>query len=168
MGHGSQFTPRMLLSRFPILPACLPCRAAGSPGVIPCCFPCVTVRSTSRDISITGGLILVLHSRPCSLAYTYRRAVSPFPSALCDRPACLLPASFNPSLGRISAFRYTSALFTCGWTNSLLAPFPYVMLDACLEFGTLAERTSKQPGMPGTQPTNAPYSSPRETQGSKR
>ena len=127
------------------------CRTAGSPGVLPCCFPCVTVRSTKRDISITGGLILVLHSRPCSLAYTCRRAVSSLPSALFDRPACSLPASFNPPFGRISAFRYTSALSTCGWTCSLIVPPSIPTLDAGFEFGTLAERTSKQPGTPGTQ-----------------
>jgi hypothetical protein len=30
-------------------------------------------------------------------------------------------------------------------------------LDAFLKFGTLAERTDKQPGVPGTQPENAEY-----------
>ena len=33
----------------------------------------------------------------------------------------------------------------------LIAPFPHDMLDARFGFGTLAERTSKQPGKPGTQ-----------------
>ena len=59
----------------------------------------------------------------------------------------------QPALtGRISAFRYTSALSTCDWTSPLIAPFPHDMLDARFGFGTLAERTSKQPGKPGTQP----------------
>jgi len=31
------------------------------------------------------------------------------------------------------------------------------MLDAYLKFGTLAERTDKQPGMPGTQQKNGLY-----------
>ena len=44
--------------------------------------------------------------------------------------------------------------FLRGWTCSLIVPFPHVMLDARLGFGTLAERTSKQPGKPGTQPSN--------------
>ena len=87
----------------------------------------------------------MLQSRPCSLACTCRRAVSSFPSTLCDQPASLLPASFNPPFGRISAFRYTSALSTCGWTCSLSFPNPHAMLDAVFRFGTLAERTSKQP-----------------------
>jgi len=32
-------------------------------------------------------------------------------------------------------------------------------LDAFLKFGTLAERTDKQPGVPGTQPSPGAYSS---------
>src|SRR6056297_4233836 len=69
------FHAEALISRLPLFRH-RSCRTVGSPGVLPCCFPCVTVRSTKRDISITGGLILVLQSRPCSLAYTCRRAVS--------------------------------------------------------------------------------------------
>ena len=44
------------------------------------------------------------------------------------------------------AFGYTSALPTCGWTCSLIRTPFRVTLDAYLEVGTLAERTSKQPG----------------------
>jgi len=33
------------------------------------------------------------------------------------------------------------------------------MLDARFEFGTLAERTGKQPGKPGTQQIGGPYCS---------
>ncbi len=58
---------------------------------------------------------------------------------------------------RISAPRYLSCYLSQGWTCSLIAPFPHDMLDACLGFGTLAERTSKQPGSPGTQPCPSAY-----------
>jgi hypothetical protein len=39
------------------------------------------------------------------------------------------------------------------------------MLDAYLKFGTLAERTDKQPGIPGTQQApagNSPKAAPEE------
>ena len=94
----------------------------------------------------------MLHSRPCSLAYTCRRAVSTHP-VYSVRSARMFASGFlQPALTeRISAFRYTSALSTCDWTCALIVPFPHDMLDARFGFGTLAERTSKQPGKPGTQ-----------------
>jgi hypothetical protein len=83
----------------PCLSGVVSCRAIGSPGVLPCCFPCVTVRHTRGDITITGGLPIVLHPRPCSSClYLPTGCQSPIPSTLYDRPACLLPASFNPPL----------------------------------------------------------------------
>ena len=94
-----------------------------------------------RDISITGGLILVLHSRPCSFAYTYRRAVSSTPvysvrsarvfasgflqPALTRRISAMplqLPFHFVPLLLNTTASLplVGAALSTCDWTNSLI------------------------------------------------
>jgi hypothetical protein len=70
---------------------------------------------------------------------------------LVHRPTSSPPAPQGSLASCTFAFGYTSALPTCDWTCSLIrTPFP-VTLDAKLEIGTLAERTSKQPGSPGTQ-----------------
>lgn len=92
----------------------------GTPG----CYLRVTVRSTERDISITGGLILVLQSRPCSSACTCRRVVSSYPVYSVRSARVFASGLLQPAIaGRISAFSYTSALSTCDWTCSLNGPF---------------------------------------------
>ncbi len=78
----------------------------------------------------------------------------PLPAVAAAEYGSLLP--FGPRLlppltVRISAPRYFSCYLSQDWTCSLIAPFPHDMLDTSCEIGTLAERTSKQPGSPGTQ-----------------
>ncbi len=78
----------------------------------------------------------------------------PLPSVVAAEYGGLLPFGLRlqPDLTvRISAPRYLSCYLSQGWTCSLIAPFPHDMLDTCFGFCTLAERTSKQPGSPGTQ-----------------
>ena len=95
-------------------------RAVGSPGVLPCCFQCVTVRSTRGNISIAGGLIYVLKPRPCS-SRLYLPTGGQFFPVYSVRSARIFASGFlQPALTeRISAFHYTSALSTCDWTCSL-------------------------------------------------
>jgi len=90
------------------------------------------------------------------------------PSSLCLMPQIRLRRRFRRTNSCTSARVFTSdflkgllrvdplssaSLSHCqawNWTNSLIAPNPNVMLDAQIELGTLAKRTSKQPGVPGT------------------
>ena len=69
------------------------------------------------------------------------------------RSAHIFALSFlQPALTeRISASRYLSCYLSQGWTCSLIRTTFRRTLDANWEFDTLAERTSKQPGSPGTQ-----------------
>jgi hypothetical protein len=94
----------------------------------------------------------VLPSRPAFRhACTHLRGVSP--------PACTVRSARIFVLGFLKVLFPELPLpsttlhvtYPWGWTNSLIVPFPHDMLDARLGFGTLAERTSKQPGKPGTQ-----------------
>ena len=132
LGHDNPNTPRMLLSRFSSFRRCFPQSRRLSRGT-PMLLSMRNCQVYERDISITGGLILVLHSRPCSFAYTYRRAVSSIPSTLFDQPAYLRQASFNPLLRDESLpCRYTSALSTCDWTNSLIRTKFLLIYCQCL------------------------------------
>ena len=88
----------------------------------------------------------MLHPRPMHPAsYPLLRAIGP-------------RIRFRPSLrsprGDTVAFRYPLALPTWGRTNSLIRYRLPFTLDTYLKFGTLAERTDKQPGIPGTQQQN--------------
>ena len=80
----------------------------------------------------------MLHPRPC---------VSRLESDFCTSARVF---AFRPPQGSLTsltfAFGYTSALSTCGWTCSLIRTNSFDMLDADFKVGTLAERTSKQPG----------------------
>ena len=133
--------------------------ATGSPGVLPGCFLHITVGSTwcvsnFRTSDCVASLSFSLHT---SASYPPIRSLDPicairsarvFDSGFLSAP---LPGIQLPSS---SLRRYLN------WdgTNPLIRPNPSVILDAWTGFGTIAERTRKQPGLPGTQPRAAGYS----------
>ena len=152
-----------------------PDRAVGSPGVLPSCFLCVTVEftawaaaSSKRLVTGTSRLCCTLVPHPDAPVLTYGVSVHPY--ALFVRPTyssrgcrslrSLLPMAASCASRCASRPPYGRNLcpplpfivtFLRDWTCSLIVPNPHDMLDAHLGFGTLAERTSKQPGKPGTQ-----------------
>ena len=118
--------------------------------VIPCCFLRVTVGSTERAFLITGGLPVVLHPRPwTSCLYPLLCSISPR-----IRRQLLL----RSPLGATVAFGYPSSLSNWGRTCFLDFARLSARLDPMRKVGTLAERTCKQPGLPGTQPQPRGYS----------
>jgi hypothetical protein len=118
----------------------------GTPG----CFRCVTVEST-RSAAVLFGTGNWDFRLCCILV---PRAPRLYPPAGCQS-TCILCA-IGPHLrlglpqGRLTdetfASDYPSALPTWDRTCSLNLPKPHDMLDTHLSFGTLAERTGKQPG----------------------
>ena len=123
----------------------------------PCCFRHVTVESTERAAAplkklVTGAAMCVAFS-PHIRPRLYSPTGGQFSPVCTVRSAHIFALSFlQPALTkRISASRYLSCYLSQGWTCSLIAPEFLDTLDAYLKFGTLAERTSKQPGSPGTQ-----------------
>ena len=123
----------------------------GSPGVIPCCFLRVTVGATKRAILITGGLPVVLHPRPCTPCL--------YP-LLCSISRRIRLRLLLRSLHRDTvAFGYPSPLSNWGRTCFLDFVQLSARLDPMKKIGTLAERTCKQPGVPGTHPSARGYGS---------
>ena len=134
----------------------------------PCCFRYVTVESTERADAlrrvcacsglVTGAAVCVAFS-PLIRPRLYSPTGGQFYPVYTVRSAHIFAFRFlQPALtGRISASRYLSCYLSQGWTCSLSFPKPNGMLDAVFSFGTLAERTSKQPGSPGTQPALRAY-----------
>ena len=73
----------------------------------------------------------MLHPRPCA-SRLYLPTGGQFYPVYSVRSARMFASGFlQPALTkRISAFHYTSAFSTCGWTCTLIAPFQNGMLDA--------------------------------------
>ena len=139
-----------------------PDRAVGSPGVLPSCFLCVTVEftawaaaSSKRLVTGTSRLCCTLVPHPDAPVLTYGVSVHPY--SLFVRPTYSSRASSRPPYGRnLCPPLPFIVTFLRGWTCALIVPNPHDMLDARLRSGTLAERTSKQPGKPGTQQSLRP------------
>ena len=143
--HAPLPMPRALVSRFPSVSGAFSQSRWLSRGLPVGCFLHVTVKCTCSASAVTGGLPIVLHPRPretCLISAT----AGCFPAATCPSARVFVIRLPQGLLTEDTfAFDYPSALPTWGWTcprDSAKLP-----LDRASEFGTLAERTSKQPGV---------------------
>jgi hypothetical protein len=137
-----------------------PCGASGgSPGVIPCCFPRVTVGSTRCAWQLEDfGLCCTLVPRISPRIRFPVRSARVFASGFLSAPLAGI------QLPSATLWRHLPG---AGLTRLISSSVPV----ACSGFpltgltGLVCSRacTRKQPGLPGTQPTPAGYRGPRRT-----